>query len=282
VIFVLLASSLIGILTMNFVKQMVSYTNDMSVYNSSYYYAKAGIELALTEVDSAWIWFSNKISTWSDIFKDNFKCKNCDFNINIIWKTNNLSDKFWLWSTCNDENAFVLQWWESIILPFFVQTGINKNIDAFSDDILYDKSVLRYRDHLNLVSNQDYNGKFNLWLIVVLDNDVQKDLLFMKSLDGSLDMFQQYFQAYDDYYWSDVLGNDDYLVYLVVSNAWEENSSFCIDIDNINIAGKLLNLNISADKFFIKSLWYKWDKVIWLSAIYGQSLPKFLVNSYSK
>jgi len=55
VIFVLLASSLIGILTMNFVKQMVSYTNDMNSYNKSYYYAKAGLELALVEINNAGI-----------------------------------------------------------------------------------------------------------------------------------------------------------------------------------------------------------------------------------
>ena len=261
---------------------MVSYTNDMYTYNSAYYYAKAWLELALVEVDNAWIWFSNKVFTWSEIFKENFKCDNCDFDISIKWKTDYLSDKFWLWQICNDETAFFLKWWESIVLPFFVQTGIQNNINVFDDDIFYDKTFLKYRENLRLINNQDYNGKFNLWLIVVLNNEVQKDLLFMKSFDGTEDMFQQYFQAYNDYYGSDLLENDDYFVYLVISNVWDSDSSFCIDINDVNITGKLIELNISADKFFVKSLWYKWDKVIWLSAIYGQSLPKFLVNSYSR
>jgi hypothetical protein len=68
---------------MNFVKQMVAYTNDMYSYNKSYYYAKAGLELALVEIDNVGIGFSNKILPDDHVFIDNFDCNNCGFDMEI-------------------------------------------------------------------------------------------------------------------------------------------------------------------------------------------------------
>jgi hypothetical protein len=76
----------------------------------------------------------------------------------------------------------------------------------------------------------------------------------MKSFDGSKNMFQNYFEAYKDYYGDDVFQNDDYLMYLIFSNIEEESASFCINMDDINIAGKDINVELSTAKFFVKSL----------------------------
>jgi hypothetical protein len=42
-----------GILSMNFLNNLLSYTDNSYSYYKSYYYAKAGLELALTEVDNS-------------------------------------------------------------------------------------------------------------------------------------------------------------------------------------------------------------------------------------
>ncbi len=280
VIFVLLASSLIWILTMNFVKQMVSYTNDMYSYNKSYYHAKAGLELALVEIDNAGIWFSNKVRAGDDIFVDNFDCNNCEFDIEIVWKTQYLSDRFWMWSGCNDDNAFVLNGGESIILPLFTQSYTESNFAVFNDEIDYNRDILKYIDHLQFINNQDYQGVFNLWLIVLLDWEIQKDLLFMKSFDGSKDMFQDYFEAYEDYYGDNILQNPNYLMYLVFSNIEEESASFCVHMDDVNVAWKEIEVDLATAKFFVKSIWTYLDKTIGLSAIYGQPIPAFLSSAY--
>ncbi len=280
VIFVLLASSLIWILTMNFVKQMVSYTNDMYSYNKSYYYAKAGLELALVEIDNAGIGFSNKIEVGDDIFVDNFDCNNCGFELEINWKTQHLSDKFWMWSGCDDDNAFVLGDGESMILPLFTQAPIENNLAVFDEDIKYNKDVLKHIDDLQLINNQPYEGKFNLGLIVLLDGEIQRDLLFMKSFDGSKDMFQNYFEDYENYYGRNILEDDKYLMYLVFSNVEEELVSFCVHMDDINIPGNKIKIKLATTKFFVKSLWTYINKTIGLNAIYGQPIPSFLNSIY--
>jgi ABC-type siderophore export system fused ATPase/permease subunit len=49
VLFVLVASSLIGVLTMTFVNQMLYAANSISSYYTSYYLANAGLELLASE-----------------------------------------------------------------------------------------------------------------------------------------------------------------------------------------------------------------------------------------
>jgi hypothetical protein len=73
VIFVLLASSLLGVLAMNFVQSMQK--QSATVYNSyqSYYLAKAGIELGLSELGHRGIGFEQIFS--DEVFlSGNFLC----------------------------------------------------------------------------------------------------------------------------------------------------------------------------------------------------------------
>ncbi len=280
VIFILLASSLIWILTMDFIKQMVSYTNDIYSYHKSYYHAQAGLELALTQIDNAGIGFSNKITSSDDIFVDNFDCINCDFEVNIEWKTQYLSDSFWMGSGCNDDTAFVLWWWESMVLPMFTQANIVNNFAVFDEDIKYDNFILKYKDYLKFMSNQSFNGKFNLWLIVLLDGEIQRDLLFVRSLEWWENMFVKYFEKYENYYGDKVLQNDDYLVYLVISNIEDWDTSFCIHMNDINMWWVEKIVELATTKFFISSISSFVGRTVWLQAIYGQPVPAFLLNTY--
>lgn len=282
VIFVLLASSLIGILTMNFVKQMVSYTNDIYSYYNSYYYSKAGLELSLVEISNAGIWFSNEINNEDNIFLDNFDCENCDFDVKIEGKTQYLSDRFWLSTGCNDDNAFVLSEGESIALPLFVQENIESNNDLFSSWISYDNQLLKYVEDIRFENNQDFDWEFNLGLIVLLDNVVQRDLIFVKSIDWSRDMIEDYFEAYFSYYWDEALDNENYLSYLLITNVEDDLASFCLTIDDVNVGWLDKDIYLPTTKFFISSIAGFLDKTVGLSAIYGQPIPWFLLNTYAR
>ena len=63
VIFILLASSLLGILSMNFVQQMMKQSAVIHSYYKAYYLSKAGIELGLTQIKHRGIGFNYTITT---------------------------------------------------------------------------------------------------------------------------------------------------------------------------------------------------------------------------
>lgn len=61
VLFVLLACSLLGLLTVHFLKNMSTQYNQITSYYKSYYLAQAGIETALTQLQHRGLGFSENI-----------------------------------------------------------------------------------------------------------------------------------------------------------------------------------------------------------------------------
>lgn len=278
IILVLLASSLIGVLTMNFLKQMISYTSEIYSYHKSYYLSKAWLELALVQIKNADIGFSNTVSSSGFIFTDNFDCDNCSFDLSIQWKTQHLSDKFWLSNECNNDNAFIVKKWDSLIIPLFTQKQIGLNIEIFNSNKEYSFEPLKYRQDLKFRSNQPYSSKLNLWLIVLSGADVQRDYLFIKSYDSSADVFKKYFQEFDNFYWN-VLDNKNFFSYLIVSNSDNQDLSFCVSLEaNQWWVSKLVEL--PANSFFVSSVASYSSKTVGLQAIYAQPIPSFLASTY--
>ena len=279
IILVLLASSLIWLLTMNFLKQMLSYTNENYSYHKSYYFAKAWLELSLVEIDNSWIWFSNILSGWNSLFFDNFDCEYCGFDVNIQWKTKYLSNKFWLSSGCNDDTAFLLKWGESFVLPMFLQKQISSNLEAFSPPE-YSFDLLKHRKGLEFIQNQDYGWKVNLWLIILSGNDIQRDYLLIKSYETSIDIFKNYFKEFDKFYWSELLDGAKFLSFLIVSNTDTKDLSFCVHSDNILYWWVPQDIYLPTTNFYISSIWTYLNRSVGLQAIYGQAIPWFLANTY--
>ncbi|MEI7562882.1 MAG: hypothetical protein WCJ39_04170 [bacterium] len=61
--FVLLASSLLGVLTVTFVQHMIKQTDALYTYYQSYYLAKAGLEFSLAELPFRGIGFEYSVQT---------------------------------------------------------------------------------------------------------------------------------------------------------------------------------------------------------------------------
>jgi len=264
---------------MNFLKQIISYTNDMYWYHKSYYFSKAWLELALTQVNNAGIGFSNIIWNDSEIFLDNFNCGNCGFDVQIQWKTPYLSQNFWISTWCNDDTAFVMKWWESLVLPMFIQKEIKSNYSFFMENSEYENNLLKYRSYLKFIKNQPYNWHINLWLLFLSWSDIQRDFLFIKSYDTDENVFETYFQDFEDYYWN-IFDSIDSLSYIIISNTQDKDLSFCVHIDDVNQWWLIKNINLPTTKFFISSLWNFIGRTVWLQAIYAQPIPWFLTNTY--
>lgn len=284
IILVLLASSLIGLLTMNFLKQMTSYTSETYSYHKSYYFAKAWLELSLTEIDNSWIWFSNTLSGSSSIFLNNFDCEHCWFDVNIQWKTKYLSDKFRLSDECNNDTAFLLKWKESFVLPMFLQKEVSSNFEVFWP-INYNFDLLKYRKDLKFIHNQDYGArvwKVNLWLIILSDdNTIQKDYLLIRSYNTSEDVLKKYFEEFDAFYWSELLLNrDKFSSFLIISNTDTYDLSFCIHADQVLYWWFSQDAYLPTMNFYISSIWNYLNRSVGLQAIYGQAIPWFLANTY--
>jgi len=288
IIFVLLISGVIGILTMNFIKDMLWYTGDFYNYNKAYYYANAGMELALTEIDNSGIWFSNSVWSGDDIFVNNFECVGCDFSLDIEWKTQYLSDKFWLSDECGHDNSFVLQSGWSLVLPLFTQIEVSGNAGLFElDEIEYNRELLKYIDEFEFINNSEFwSQRFNVWLFVLSGSSIKRDLLFIESLDGDKNMISKYFDDYIDHYtqsvFNELIHNQNYLMYLIISNINEDVAYFCVHMEDVFTPHGHSNIvQLPTANFFVNSFGRIWEKSVWLQAIYRQPVPSFLVNSFN-
>lgn len=275
IIFVLLISALIWVLTMNFVKQMLLDTWDLYAYHKAYYHAKAWLELSLIEIDNSGIGFSHKLED-SDFFVDNFECDNCGLKLNVLGKAKMLSDQFWInqWE-CNTWNSFDLMPWDTVVFPLFVEKENNTVWENIDTTIIYNKNIVNHLDDINFEYIWEWFFNINLGLVIVEWNEVKRDLLLMKKYTNG-DVVEQYFEDYKQYYGNDVFDNDDYFLYLVLSNVNDENLPFCLNTNDPHNQW----LYLAANKFYISSVWNFRDKSVWLTAILAQKIPNFIVNIY--
>lgn len=269
VILVMLTASMMWLLTMNVLKQMFSYTIDLDWYYNGYYVSKAWLELALTEISNSKIWFSHQLTWWNSIFADNFSCgDNCDINLQVQGRANDLNEYFWDDTGCTSENAFRLAWWESFVLPLFYQNNSTNN----SDIIWWQTSqvsLINKLSSIRLKSPVDFpSGVVNMW-IVFEDMDIQMENIFVESYNlNDSDIFSDYVTKFNNQYPSSLVTYGNYPAYFVIMNPSENDIYFCLSSSE----------QLPTTKYFVISLWsYRW-KYAWLQAIYAQPIPKFMLN----
>lgn len=278
VILVLLACSLMGILSMNFLNNLLSYTDNSYSYYKSYYYAKAWLELALTEIDNSDVWFSHNIPL-ANIINNNLGWTWEWFVVSILWRSTFLSNEFWKNTECNENTALSIPAKWSITLPMFY--------DNSSD---YSKIFSKDSDY-NLLANSRWKlsvinypwGQYNypildIWVVFQSWDSMLWDYIYMTWLEFNDAFFKKYFTNFDSMYNNTLPWNEKkYLSYIVVSNPTDSEVKFCIDAGSSN-ANK--EFPWPTTKYFISSRWeYRW-RTVWLQAIYAQPLPSFFINPY--
>ena len=127
-LFVLFASSLIGLLISMMMRGFLRYSEDIASYQKASYLAKAGAEIwfLLTNTTKANFNYTLGEEDKKNIL-NNFTCKRekgknwiCpDFNLNlkITWLWNSLNN-------CSGDNLITLSWGQSIIIPAFYATEV--------------------------------------------------------------------------------------------------------------------------------------------------------------
>jgi len=130
-LFVLFASSLIGLLISMMMRGFLRYSEDIASYQKASYLAKAGAEVWFLLTNTTKANFDYTLGKEGKEDKENilknFTCKRgkeenwiCpDFNLNlkIIWLWNSLNN-------CSKDNRITLSWGQSIIIPAFYATEV--------------------------------------------------------------------------------------------------------------------------------------------------------------
>lgn len=288
VIFVLLASSLLGILSMNFVQQMMKQSAVVNAYYKAYYLSKAWIELWLTTIKNRGVGFDYIINTGDAIARDNFFS---GFTYSLSTTTSGtaslLSKKFWQGSGC--EFPYVLSGGDSFILPLFRDNYIWSVADGFDTEITYKNLAELFKNEKIDIQTLDSPDAVTFGLLILSGEELYENGVFFKSWSlntNSLNEFKTTFENYmaevnrnlGNYYWSSQFIEDGFKMYLMISNTAQVPQSFCLK----TISNPLETVYIlPTDTFFIQSQASYGNQVVALDASYAQPIPSFLFSTYS-
>ena len=123
VILILLASSVIALLSISQIQHLITYWNMTFNYFRAFYLAKAWTELWLTEVYNREAGFEHSINSWDAIVTKNlledYSNFNPSFNMDISWNFQYLTNDIRYTNECADDNKIILQPWDGIMLSLF-------------------------------------------------------------------------------------------------------------------------------------------------------------------
>lgn len=285
VLFVLIASSLMWVLTMNFVNQMLRSSDAMLSYYESYYLANGGLELLLTEAKHRGIWFEIDIGTWSSIFTGNFTCENCDFTARMQWTSTTISKEFWKETGSWCLSPIVLAEWEAFMLPLIRDNFATWTLtELFTDPPVYE-NLSSSLNNLNftLASWALDQPVINIWLIILSGDELLSDGIFVRTWIMWATLMPDFLSAFQSTMSSVQVGNFPlpsrfmstnleeyrYKNYLILANTNEDPIAFCITSD----------APLPTDNFHITSNGMYHGQTIGLELIYRQPIPTFLMNS---
>ena len=171
-LFVLFASSLIGLLISMMMRGFLRYSEDIASYQKASYLAKAGAEVWFLLTNTIKANFNYTLGKEDkESILNNFTCKRgkeenwiCpDFNLNL--------EITWLWNSlnnCSDNKPITLSWGQSIIIPAFYANGIklwwNWTLEQVPlptikrDNNNLKKTIATY-DQNNTLTLKEWNGK---------------------------------------------------------------------------------------------------------------------------
>lgn len=270
VIFVLIASSLIGVLTMNFINQMLYTSNNILSYYKSYYIAHGWLELLLTASKNRGMGWEYSIGTGNSWFmQENFACEHCDFSAHLYSTTPTLSKEFWKSTWCL--SPLTLAKGESLFIPLIKDISAWSISDAFIQPVIY-QNISQSLEKLSVdfvswwVSNDVV-----VWLLILSGSDLYTDGVFFRT--GSLTnpgLFIEFKSAFENTIniprQTATLKN-----YLIIANTQQDTPmAFCINSPSISLP---------TDTLYITSNGSYGDQTIGLELVYKQVIPSFLMNT---
>lgn len=203
IIFILLASSVIALLSINQIQHLLTYGNMTFNYFRSFYIAKAWTELGLTEVYHREAGFKDSIKSWNAIITDNlvwiYSGFNPYFDMEIESNFGYLTDDVRYTSECDNGNKIVLWGWEWIMLSLFKDNTnwIDKILGEWSNlSSLWNEDILKLK-----MEKLEWSKNFMFWLFSYNDAWVMNDIIvkewndlrkFLSSYIGSVNWYRRY------------------------------------------------------------------------------------------
>lgn len=242
-LFVLFASSLIGLLISMMMRGFLRYSEDIASYQKASYLAKAGAEIwfLLTNTTKANFDYTLGEEDKKNIL-NNFTCKRekeenwiCpDFNLNlqITWLWNSLNN-------CSNDKPITLNWGQSIIIPAF------------------------YATEVGLWWNQMGQVKIST-IAIEWDSNSLKKTIATYDQNNTLTLKEwEEWEKWNREKWNGKNSNTN--SYFILSNTWQAAVQICPSWENIPQE----NIKILSTATFR-------DKTIWKEYLSTQKLPDFL------
>jgi len=288
VIFVLLASSLLGVLSMNFVQQMMQQSAVVNSYYKAYYLSKAWIELGLTTLHHRGVGFEYAIATWDAIIRENFfSGQKYSLFLHMSGTASFLSKKFWQGSGCT--SPYSLSGGESLIVPLFRDKYTWPVAGMFATGIVYQNLADIFKNEKIQIQTISSPDAVTFWLLILSGEDLYENWVFFQSWSlttNSLIAFKNAFESYmvgidqnfANRYWLPRLIENGFKIYFMISNTAPIEQSFCLQ----TVSNQLESVYVlPTDTFFLQSQASFGNQHVALDASYAQPIPGFLFNAYS-
>lgn len=252
VILILLASSVISLLSINQIQRLITYGNMTFNYFRAFYIAKAGTELWLAEVYNSGDGFNQVLSgdfitTWN--FLSGYEWFEPHFNMTITWSfatlTNDIRNPDCSW------NKIKLATWAWIMLSLFSDetNGL--------ENILSDNKSFKSLDNFKILSLDSKSWNSGLtFAFFTYSGDEMTDIVVEKW--NNLWTFLRSKEIPANQKW-----------YLTIKNSWTEEVEFCITMDD-----KLIPYSDS----LITVFWHYGDMEVGLQSIVKKQVPDWTLN----
>ncbi len=270
VIFILLASSVIALLSINQIQRLLTYGNMTFNYFRAFYLAKAWTELGLTEVYYREAWFEQTINSWDAIVTENFWIYtgfNTHFTMNISWNFQYLTDDVRYTNECDEENMITLGTGEWIMLSLFID-----DTKLISDSLNLTKEAnIKQRDNDRIQRLKFENFK--------TDWDFKYFTFWLFDYDINWNMESIFVETWTDLTtFLDKINNngikDSTRRYLTIKNPWNSNEvvSFCITTNGTN------DILIPYSDSLITVRGNYGDMEVWLQSVVKKEVPSWSLD----
>ncbi len=302
-LFVLAIGSLIGLMSTNFIQDMISSTWSLRDFYQSYYISKWGIELWILAVNSYDYGFEDNLTGTEDIIKNNLHCKkNCNLSLKISSRIRPIGEAlFWtipepiIPAQCGvfTKNKITLSWGSSYIIPLFTDERSLQGWDNSFKNLLEDGNYkLTIQSPLQDTAigigialgwsasgfKYNYDNATLTWqqLLYKTGNITTINIYeFLHNSDPILPLpwWQNPPSIVQSFWASTNLLALENFNYLFITNLGENTYSFCLNaIQNTN--------GYALDNALVTSIASYGKTTIWLQANIKKPLPDYIVNSY--